>query len=406
MFHAVRFDTRNKKPKLYWLLIPIAAAALAIGLLVRADADRNAFAICCTAAALYLVIAGGLLHALRGQLRYNPYSYNTIYYAGFSLFMLFIFAAHVLLAFRIHQQPETYRASMILHILLGSAMDYMFLSSPFLLVFSAALCLSNIALIRHEGRRVVNLLGIFLSVLIVAGEVGVYCYDYYTSGSQFEVMIHDIITNLAASVFLYFECMLIGAIFANALVVRYKPEPDKDFLIVLGCGIRKDGTPTPLLRGRIDRAIAFAREQQAQTGKMPIFLTSGGQGADEVIAESACMKQYLIEQGIPQAQIIEENRSTNTAENMRFSKQIIDSINPDAKIAFSTTNYHVFRSGIFARRVKMRAVGIGAKTKWYFWPNAAVREFVGLLTKHRLKQSLILGGMVAAYILMTLIAYR
>ncbi|MBQ3275733.1 MAG: hypothetical protein IJH47_01575 [Oscillospiraceae bacterium] len=49
---------------------------------------------------------------------------------------------------------------------------------------------------------------------------------------------------------------------------------------------------------------------------------------------------------------------------------------------------------------------MGAKTKWYFWPNAAVREFVGLLTEHRLKQGLILGGMVVFYVALTLTVYR
>ena len=74
-------------------------------------------------------------------------------------------------------------------------------------------------------------------------------------------------------------------------------------------------------------------------------------------------------------------------------------------VAFATTNYHVFRSGLMARRVKMRAVGMGAKTKWYFWPNAAVREFVGILTDHRLKQALILGGLVLFYAVSTILLY-
>ena len=118
------------------------------------------------------------------------------------------------------------------------------------------------------------------------------------------------------------------------------------------------------------------------------------------------MKQYLLEQGIPEDHIIEEDQSTDTHENMRFSKEKILERKPDAKIAFATTNYHVFRSGLFARRVKMRAVGMGAKTKWYFWPNAAVREFIGLLTKHKGKQALILGSMVAIHVALTLLAYR
>ena len=401
----IRFDTRDTKPKLYWLLIPAAAASIVIAALLLTDAQKHAGAVCVVMAALCLVAAGGLLHALRGQLRYNPYSYNTIYYTGFAIFLFFVCIGYTQTAFRLFLHPE-YDVSYVLHTLLGSAKNYMFWTFPFLLVFSCALCISNISLIRHEGKRLVNLLGILLSFLIVAGDVFLFAFDYMVSGSQTEVMIHELIANPAAAIYLYFECMLIGAIVANVIVVRYEPEKDKDFIIILGCGIRKDGTPTPLLRGRIDRALSFAREQESSTGKMPVFITSGGQGRDEVISESAAMKQYLMRQGVPESQIVEEDRSTDTAENMRFSKEKILQINPDGKIAFSTTNYHVFRSGLFARRVKMRAVGIGAKTKWYFWPNAAVREFVGLLTKHRVKQAVILGFLIVCYVVMTLIAYK
>jgi uncharacterized SAM-binding protein YcdF (DUF218 family) len=90
---------------------------------------------------------------------------------------------------------------------------------------------------------------------------------------------------------------------------------------------------------------------------------------------------------------------------MRFSKQKIDEAGGGGEVAFFTTNYHVFRAGLKARRVKMRAVGMGAPTKWYFWPNAAVREFVGLLTEHRLKQGLLLSGLAAVYAILTVIVY-
>ena len=402
----VRFDTRDKKPTLYALLIPTAAAAAAIGLLAHADAHRYAPVMCGTVAALCLIIVIGLLLALRGQLQYNPYSYNTIIYIGFAIFTLFVLLTHMLLAVRMRKAPDVYTGFQIVHTLLGSAKSYMLLTSPFLFVFSAALCVSNLALIRHEGRRLVNLLGIILSVLLIGGVMFIFRFDYYVSGSQREVMIHDLVANLFAAVYLYFECMLIGVMAAHAIVVPYEPEPDKDFLIILGCGLRKDGTPTPLLRGRIDRALAFYRRQKAETGKELIFVTSGGQGSNEVVSESASMKRYLMEQGIPEAQIVEEDRSTDTLENMKFSKEKIREIDPDGKVAFATTNYHVFRSGLCARRVKMRAVGVGAKTRWYFWPNAAVREFVGLLTEHRGKQALILGGMVVFYVTLTLLAYR
>ncbi len=199
--------------------------------------------------------------------------------------------------------------------------------------------------------------------------------------------------------------MLVGIIVADSIAAKYEPEKDKDFLIVLGCGLKKDGTPTNLLKGRLDLALSFARRQKEETGRVLTFVTSGGQGPDEVVSESASMKRYLMEQGVQAERIIEEDRSTDTRENMRFSKEKIWAIDPGAKVAFCTTNYHVFRSGLFARRVKMRAVGMGAKTKWYFWPNAAVREFVGLLTQHLDKQVLILGSMAAAYVILTVASY-
>ena len=401
----IRFDTRNKKPKLYDLLAVTAAAAVLTALLA-VDAQAHRTAICVVLGLYYAAVILRLITAFFGQLRYNPYSYNTILYSGFALFLLSVFISHAALSVRMLRYPDVYTELQIIHLVLGSAKNYLLLSSPFLLAFSAALCVSNISLIRHEGKRFVNLLGIILSFLLIGGALFIFLFDYAVSGSEREVMIHDLIANLFAAVYLYFECMLIGVIVAFAIVSRYEPEPDKDFLIILGCGIRKDGTPTPLLRGRIDRALAFAEKQKEITGKEPVFITSGGQGPDEVVSESACMKRYLMERGVPAERIVEEDRSTDTAENMRFSKEKIRQIEPGGKVAFATTNYHVFRGGLYARRVKMRAVGMGAGTRWYFWPNAAVREFVGLLTEHRLKQALVFGAMIVFYVVLTLLAYQ
>jgi vancomycin permeability regulator SanA len=402
----LRFDTLNKKPKLFHLLPLAAAAGAAVLLLSLGSRSDRAVPICAVTSLFCLVTIFALLRAWRGQLRYNPYSYNTIYYMGFALFTLSVLVTNVVLEYRMLRWPELYPAETILSILLDSAKQYMFLSAPFVLILSAALVISNLSLIRHEGKRVVNLLGILLAFLLVGGVVFLFFFDRYVSGSLAEARLHELVVNLFAAFYLYFECMLLGIIAANLVVVRYEPEKNKDYLIILGCGIRGDGTPTPLLRGRLDRALTFGEKQEAETGKAPVFVTSGGQGPDEVCPESTAMKRYLLEKGVPEERILEEDQSTDTAENMRFSKEKIWDRDPGAKVAFSTTNYHVFRGGLCARRVKMRAVGMGAKTKWYFWPNAAVREFVGLLTEHRGKQGLVLGSMLAFYITLTLLVYR
>ena len=115
------------------------------------------------------------------------------------------------------------------------------------------------------------------------------------------------------------------------------------------------------------------------------------------------MKNYLLTQGIPEERILLEEQSRNTWENFRYSGELIG--DETKKSAFFTTKYHVFRSGIWARRAGMpRSIeGGGAPTKWYFWPNAVTREFVGLFHGHFLKQFLLLTGTVVLYVLLSLI---
>ncbi len=406
----MRFDTINKKPKLYAVLIATAVLAVVMTVIILLGLPASHPGLVGLVFALYFAfVLADLIWAYRRQIQYNPYSYNTIYYFGFSLVVVMILSTIGVLTYRMLTRPESYAQYESMYtwqgILLNSAKMYMILTSPFILVVSILLVISNLSLIRHEGKRRVNILGIILAFLLVGGELLVFRFDMYASGSWVQVMVHDLVVNFIASCYLYFECMLIGAGAAAFVVSRYKPDLDKDCVIINGCGIRSDGTPTPILKGRIDKALEFARRQKEETGKDLTFVTSGGQGPNEVISESACMKRYLMEQGIPGERIIEEDQSTNTFENMKFSKEKIMVAQAAPKVAFSTTNYHVFRTGLYSRRVKMRAVGMGARTKWYFWPNALVREFVGLLTEHRGKQLMVLTGMIIFYAVLTVLNY-
>lgn len=400
----MKFDTRDKKPHI-WNIAVLAVITGAIMIaLGAAGAEKHVLPISLILAAFFLVTILLLLHAFLEQLKYNPYSYNTVYYMGFALFLVSVLINHIRLTARLVLDPQWcngQNVDQIIVLLNTSARTYMLITSPFVLILSVALCISNLALIRHEGKRFVNVLGIILAFLLVGGDVCLLLFDRDLSGSASWIRIHELILNLFVAGYLYFECMMIGLMIANVITSGYQPEFDKDYLIILGCGIRKDGTPCPLLQGRIDRALDFRDQQLEQTGKDLIFVPSGGQGSNEVISESESMTRYLIKKGIPQSHILMEDQSTSTFENMKFSKALIQAQNPNARVAFSTSNYHVFRSGLFARRVKMRAVGMGARSKWYFWPNALVREFIGLLTEHRGKQALILGGMVVIYTILT-----
>lgn len=150
------------------------------------------------------------------------------------------------------------------------------------------------------------------------------------------------------------------------MAARHKPKFDKDYIIILGSKIRENGTLTPILQARVDKAIEFAKEQKEKSNRRIVYVPSGGKGEDEIIAEAEAMKKYLIENGIDEKDIIVENQSKNTLQNMKFSKQKIDEDNKEGRIIFSTTNYHVFRSGVIANNEGIDCEGMGSKNKMVF----------------------------------------
>lgn len=267
--------------------------------------------------------------------------------------------------------------------LAGFIMMLIFLISiPLLVLFAGFLSLSNLSLIRHEGFRKNNLFGILISLALFIGSV--LCViatlrNPNSTGVELTEIRDAVIRTVLSSAFVYFECLLFAAVYCTQYAAKREPEYNQDFIVILGCKTRRDGTPLPLLKGRIDRALEFYRKQLEKTGKQACFIPSGGRGNDEIISEAESMKNYLVEKGIDESLIFPETASSTTLENMKFSKQIADGHKKNANILFSTTNYHVFRSGMFSVNAGMKADGIGAKTKWYFWPNAQMREFIGLL---------------------------
>ena len=108
------------------------------------------------------------------------------------------------------------------------------------------------------------------------------------------------------------------------------------------------------------------------------------------------MRRYLVSQNVPERAIRMEAQSANTFQNMAFSKKIVDELDPGSKVLFATTNYHVFRSGLWSNLAGLHAEGIGSRTKWWFWPNAFMRECLGLLKK-RWKQEIFLLALLIVF---------
>ena len=326
------------------------------------------------------------------------YSYYTIYFAGFSIFslvtgilMAYITVLHIIDPFD-HNMMEAYNT------IAGASKQFMLLTNVLVVIFAGAMIVSNIVLLRHQKPSVKNALGILIGLMLIGGELlGVYWFSSNFSGSHTQKIVLDTAQNIYATLFVYFECMLAGSVICGVNATQNQPSRDQDFIIILGCWFRKDGTLPPLLRDRVDQAVSFWKQQQAETGKEAILIPSGGQGKDEPMPEAEAMRLYAISQGIADEYIRPETQSKNTFQNMAYSKQIMDSIDPEGKAIFATTSYHVFRSGVWAANAGLHIEGIGSKTKWWYWPNAFMRECIGLLQKRWKQETFLLILLIAFF---------
>ena len=329
------------------------------------------------------------------------YSYYAILAFGIFIFSLVTILLETPVYIRHLQTPAFYPTWELLSDIASGGQYFVTITSPLILVFSILLIISNIALLRHERPRVQNILGLLLGLIMIAVEAFFFLhYVNLTMASAKEYRIITTVENIIGIILTYAECILISSVVCGLRAAKHKPKPDRDYILILGCGFRKDGTLPPLLRGRVDKAMEFWHEQKKATGKEAIIIPSGGQGGDEPMPEAEAMYRYMLSTGFPEKAIIQENKSANTYQNMDFSKQIIMKNCGDisnANTAFVTTNYHVFRSGVWAGLAGLPAEGIGSKTKWWFWPNAFVRECIGLLKNRIVTEIIFLVILIAVF---------
>lgn len=346
---------------------------------------------------LYFIFLVALLLALifhfRSSVKKTIYAYrNCCYIAGILYVSMMIILAFGNVIFGLIR-GEKYSLRALFLGISQLPQEFALFALPVIIAFSLAIFISNIALIRHEGFRITNLLGAVLGGLFFGMTIGanvaaqmIYKYVLTPAGlidSRGYITFRNSFWMFVMMMICYFQCVLVGFCIMGFVAAKHIPEYDKDFIIILGCSISKEGGLLPLLKGRTNKAIRFAWDQEIATEKPVRYVPSGGKGANEVMSEGSAMELYLLSHGAEYDEVFAEKESKNTFENMKFSKQLIDRINPNAKIAFATTNYHVYRSGILARRAGFDAEGIASSTKWYFWPNGFIREFFGVLSMER-----------------------
>lgn len=304
--------------------------------------------------------------------------------------------------------------------ILGLILVTLVLLTPFLTI--GFLLINTIVVVRNNGFSLTSMLPFLMAgflVLLIASPTIV---NYFDPDVRHIIVF---VLGLFTLEGLWFSFTFMALLFYSWVYRLLPRRRQYDYIIIHGAGL--DGPrPTPLLAGRIDKALELWNKQH-QHGK---FVVSGGQGADEIVSEAQAMRDYLLEKGVSADAILMEDKSTTTWENLRYSLAIINAdrttgvdatssaavassgdvtttasdvsgtatssrtaaSNGDFTTAVVTSDFHVFRCAEYAHNLGIKADGIGSHTKGWYWPTAFIREFIAI-TKAHLWPYLVIGGL-------------
>ena len=302
--------------------------------------------------------------------------------------------------------------------ILGLILVTLVLLTPFLTI--GLLLINTIVVVKNNGFSLTSMLPFLMAGFLILLLASPSIVNYFDPDTRHVVVF---LLGLFTLEGLWFSFTFVALLFYSWIYRLLPRRRQYDYIIIHGAGL--DGPrPTPLLAGRIDKALELWKKQH-QHGK---FVVSGGQGADEVVSEAQAMRDYLLDKGVSADAILMEDKSTTTWENLKYSLAIInadratgvgatsaatvasrdvtttasDASTSDVSgtatsssgftTAVVTSDFHVFRCAEYAHNLGIKADGIGSHTKGWYWPTAFIREFIAI-TKAHLWPYLVIGGL-------------
>ena len=148
--------------------------------------------------------------------------------------------------------------------------------------------------------------------------------------------------------------------------------PEKaDCILILGCGVRPDGTPSGMLADRLTTGISLYKK-----GSAAKIIMSGDHGR-ATYDEVNLMKQYAIDRGVPSEDIFMDHAGFSTYESMYRARDIFQV----ESVIVVTQKYHLYRSVYNARTLGLDAVGYSANLAPY--RNGVMREIREVFARNK-----------------------
>lgn len=184
--------------------------------------------------------------------------------------------------------------------------------------------------------------------------------DNMTSHSPLSIILKFTTRAILVAIFLFISIIILG----NALIYyqnrQYSPAKNADSLIILGAHIEGNPLrPSLMLQYRLDRAVEYWRNNPNV-----MIVTTGGKTPGYSQSEANVMKTYLIQHGVPAAQILLEETSTRTAHQFINAQKVLQNAGkPISETVIITNDFHLPRSMMLAKRSGLPSLsGFAGKT--------------------------------------------
>ena len=128
------------------------------------------------------------------------------------------------------------------------------------------------------------------------------------------------------------------------------PPQDLDCILVLGCGVHPDGSPTPMLSSRITRGAELYQAGWADK----VLLSGDDSGAD--YNELAAMVPGTLALGVPEDAILTDHAGFSTYESIYRAKHEFGI----QRVVIVTQEYHLYRALYLAEALGLEAWGVAA----------------------------------------------
>jgi vancomycin permeability regulator SanA len=128
-----------------------------------------------------------------------------------------------------------------------------------------------------------------------------------------------------------------------------------DCILVLGCRVYEDGTPSHMLEDRLRQGVELYR-----AGAAPKLLMSGDHGQREY-DEVNTMKRFAVAEGVDSRDVFMDHAGFSTYESVYRAKEIFGA----EKVIIVTQGYHLHRALYIARQFGLEAYGVAADYRRY-----------------------------------------